>query len=70
MGKKSKVAGGAGSEAPTYHERKAMGYNSTLVERMGKVCFGLLLSVDSVWGCFSGCAFFFFRVRLKCNTIH
>ena len=37
MGKHSKQAGGMGSEAPTYAERQAMGYNSTAKERLGKV---------------------------------
>jgi len=37
MGRKhSKNAGGMGTEAPTYHERKAMGYG-TAKERLGKV---------------------------------
>jgi hypothetical protein len=37
MGKHSKNAGGMGSEALTYHERRALGWTTEGKERLGKV---------------------------------
>lgn len=56
MGKHSKNAGVMGSEALTYHERKALGFG-TVSERLGKVKGGerSALAMDSSFGGKIGC---------------
>lgn len=47
----SKNAGGYGSEALTYHEKRALGYG-TVKERLGKVRSGVALGRSAAAGWF------------------